>query len=188
MGVDHRRRDVAVAEQLLDHPQILTALEEVGREAMAQGVRARRHGDPRGPERRAIGLLQVVLVEVVALDAPIERIAAQPRAGEDVLPCPIGLVLRRSPQEGVPPRPRRRGLRDADATDREGGRAAAQPRAPAAAPCDPCRPSQPGPAPCAARDRSPWSVPAGPPSGAARRHTAATRPVAPGLRSPQRTA
>jgi hypothetical protein len=36
--VDHRRGDVAVAEKLLDRPDVVTILQEVRREGMAKGV------------------------------------------------------------------------------------------------------------------------------------------------------
>ena len=42
MGVDHRRRNVLVAEQLLDSPDVVAILEQVRGEAMAQDMR--RHG------------------------------------------------------------------------------------------------------------------------------------------------
>jgi len=51
VGIEFCRRDAGVAEHLLDVPQSRPALEQVGREAMPEGVRAepaavqaRRHG------------------------------------------------------------------------------------------------------------------------------------------------
>ena len=42
MGVDHRRFDVLVAEQLLDGPNVVAIFEKVGGEAVAEGMRGNR--------------------------------------------------------------------------------------------------------------------------------------------------
>ena len=65
VGVDHGGGDVAVTEQLLDGADVVAAFEQVGREAVAQGVRADAWGGrhARGAAGRP---LQDGLVEVVA--------------------------------------------------------------------------------------------------------------------------
>src|SRR6516165_9684301 len=40
------RRQAAVAQELLDHPKVGAGVEQMGREGMAQGVRAHAPGDP----------------------------------------------------------------------------------------------------------------------------------------------
>ena len=48
MSIDLRRRDIRMAEQLLQHPQIGSVLQEMAREGVAQHMRANpRGGDPR---------------------------------------------------------------------------------------------------------------------------------------------
>ena len=50
MGVDLGRADVGVTQQLLDHPQVGPAFQEVGGVGMAQGVG--RTGRPAARQRR----------------------------------------------------------------------------------------------------------------------------------------
>src|SRR5213080_3000770 len=69
--VDHGRGDVPVPQQLLDGADLGAGFEEVGREAVAQGVAARPLGQPRGEDGRADLLLDVVLINMVA--APHRR-------------------------------------------------------------------------------------------------------------------
>jgi hypothetical protein len=47
MGVDHGGLDVFMTEQLLNRPDIISVLQDVGREGMAQGVAGRMLGDRR---------------------------------------------------------------------------------------------------------------------------------------------
>ena len=44
MGVNLRRRDISMAEQCLDAAEVCTALQQVGRVGMAQGVGSRAAG------------------------------------------------------------------------------------------------------------------------------------------------
>src|SRR5262245_38176860 len=55
--VDHRRRDVAVAEQLLHRPDVLPVLEEVRGEGVTERMGARGLGDARGEQSVAERLL-----------------------------------------------------------------------------------------------------------------------------------
>jgi len=45
MGVDHRGLDILVTEEFLDCPDIVAIFEEVGGEAVAEGVRGDRFVD-----------------------------------------------------------------------------------------------------------------------------------------------
>ncbi len=45
MGINHRRLDVTVAEEFLHRPDIVAALDEVGRERVAEGVAGSALGD-----------------------------------------------------------------------------------------------------------------------------------------------
>ena len=78
VAVDLRRRERAVAEQLLDHAQVGAALEQVGGEGVAQAVRVRAHAAERagvepaaagGEEERVLGAareLRAAFAEVAA--------------------------------------------------------------------------------------------------------------------------
>ena len=63
MGVDHGGRDVAVAEELLDGADVVAGFEEVGREAVAEGVAGRRFGEARRADRLVEGALEDGFVE-----------------------------------------------------------------------------------------------------------------------------
>ena len=65
MGVNHRGLDIFMTEQLLNRPDVISVLQEVGREGMAQGVPGRRLGDRHGlrPGRLAGGVLDGVMAE-----------------------------------------------------------------------------------------------------------------------------
>src|SRR5262245_48647418 len=45
MGVDHGRADVLVAQKVLDRPDVVSVLQQMGREGVPEGVTARRFGD-----------------------------------------------------------------------------------------------------------------------------------------------
>lgn len=57
VGVDHRGGNVPVAEELLNRPDVLPVLEEVGGEGVAQGVAARLLPDPGAQDGRVNGAL-----------------------------------------------------------------------------------------------------------------------------------
>jgi hypothetical protein len=67
-GVDHRRLDVLVAQQLLDGAHVIVVLQEVCGEAVAQAVGADRFDDARPLRRLADRFLQPAFVQVVAAD------------------------------------------------------------------------------------------------------------------------
>src|ERR1017187_4007067 len=77
VGVDHGRRDVAVAEKLLDRADVGAALEKLGREGVAQRVAARGFADA----RLAHGALDENLAEVAAAPAGQWRAGGGARVG-----------------------------------------------------------------------------------------------------------
>src|SRR5215831_17729134 len=84
VGVDLRRRDLLVSEQLLDGAQVGAALEQVGRETMAQRVGRAGRGDAGAGEaarddavdrarreREAVGIEEEALVRRLAAREPL---------------------------------------------------------------------------------------------------------------------
>jgi hypothetical protein len=70
MGVNHGRGNVIVPQQLLDRPNVGSALEGVGGEAVPQRVRAGALGDPRAGNRCPNRLLDSPFIEVMPPDGP----------------------------------------------------------------------------------------------------------------------
>jgi hypothetical protein len=68
VGVDHRCADVAVTEQLLDRPDVVPSLQEVGRERMTQAVRRRRLVDSSPLDGSLERPLKCLVVRMVATD------------------------------------------------------------------------------------------------------------------------
>src|SRR5205807_28046 len=66
VGVDHGGADVGVAEQVLDGADVAARLEQVGGEAVPQGVRADALGPAEGPDGGGDGEVDTPLVDVVA--------------------------------------------------------------------------------------------------------------------------
>jgi len=97
--VDHGRADVLVAQELLDRADVVTALQQVRRERMAQGVGARHFGDPSSANRRAHGALDDSFVQMVTAALAGLAIDVGAGGGEDPLPGPLtrgGRVLARN--------------------------------------------------------------------------------------------
>ena len=91
VGVNHRGLDVFVSEQLLDRPDVMSGHEEVGREAVAECVRADLLGDVRFPCGTSDGSLNHRFVEVVPPDDTGARVGAAGAGREDVLPLPFAV-------------------------------------------------------------------------------------------------
>jgi hypothetical protein len=68
MGIDHGRAEVLVAEQFLNGTDIVAGFEEVGGEAVAEGMTAGGFRDAGGADCGGDGALQGVLVDVVSAD------------------------------------------------------------------------------------------------------------------------
>ena len=90
MGVDHRRLDVLVAEELLDGADVVSGHEQVGGERVAEGVTAGFLGDAGFADRGIDCFSDDRLVQMVATNDAGSRILAVGAGGKDVLPTPVG--------------------------------------------------------------------------------------------------
>ena len=95
VGVDHRRRDVAMAEQFLHRADVVAPLEQVRREGMAKAVTGHALVDSRCPCRIRDGPLDDGLVQVMPAFASL-LVAPSPRRGKDPLPQPLVWCLANS--------------------------------------------------------------------------------------------
>ena len=84
-----------MAEQLLDRADVVTGFEQVGGETVAEGVAARRLGDPGLADRAADGLLQRRLGQMVPSLDPGARVDRPPRGGKEILPGRFAPGIRR---------------------------------------------------------------------------------------------
>jgi hypothetical protein len=91
VSMDHRRARVAVTQQLLHRPDVVSGIQEMSRERVPEGVTGRPLGHPRGPDRPGYRPLHHRRVKVVPAPLP-------------GLPFPIPAVRRKDPL----PRPRAR--------------------------------------------------------------------------------
>ena len=89
MGVDHRRFDILVSKQLLDGSNVLTVLEQVGGEGVAEGVRGDTFLDIRKLSGLPDGALQCVSTHVVATENAGSGVNREAGRGEDKLPDPL---------------------------------------------------------------------------------------------------
>ncbi len=89
MGVDHRRGDVLVAEQLLYGADVAAGFEQVRGEGVREGVAGRALRDGRREDCAAHGVLHDGLVQVVAALLAHLALDGVPRGGEDPLPEPL---------------------------------------------------------------------------------------------------
>src|SRR4029450_13724427 len=78
VGVDHRRRDVAVAHQFLDRPDVVDRFEEVRGERAAQRVAGRVRRDPGDANGLMEGALQHGLVKMMS--DPLTKLRMEVRA------------------------------------------------------------------------------------------------------------
>jgi len=74
MGVDHRRRDIRVAEQLLHRADVVAGLEQVRRKRMAQAMTIDFLRDPSPLRCTFDRFLQSVLVDMMATGLAAARI------------------------------------------------------------------------------------------------------------------
>jgi hypothetical protein len=88
MGVDHRRADIRVAEQLLHSADVGAGLQQVGRKRMAQGMDGYRLGDARARHRLLECPLHPVFVQMVAAFDAGARIDRQRGRREQPEPGP----------------------------------------------------------------------------------------------------
>src|SRR3990170_4201621 len=85
--VDHRGRDILVAEKLLDGADVITALQQMRGETVPQDMR-------RLPCGLRYGALHDLLVQVMAANDAVERIGRAAAGGEYVLPGPAATRTR----------------------------------------------------------------------------------------------
>ncbi len=87
MGVDHRRRDVLVAEELLDGAEVAAVLEEMGGEGVAKGMAGGPLRNSRREDGSAHGLLKDGLVQVVPAALSALLVSVEVCGGKDPLPA-----------------------------------------------------------------------------------------------------
>jgi hypothetical protein len=90
MRIYHGRAHVCVAEQLLDRADVVAIFQQVGREAMPEGVAARGLCDPGALDRALDRPLEAVLRDMVAADLARARVGAALLGRKDILPAPVG--------------------------------------------------------------------------------------------------
>jgi hypothetical protein len=89
MGVDHSGGDIGVPQQVLNGPDVGSALKQVGGEGMTEGVRADLLGQPGAANRRLDGLVDNAGINVVATGDAGTRVNREIAGREDVLPAPL---------------------------------------------------------------------------------------------------
>src|SRR5206468_7829144 len=100
MRVDHRGTDVAVTEELLDGPDVVVILEQVGREGVSESVARGELGNARGTDGVLHGALANGFVEMMAATLAGETVHVEPCGWKDPLPRPFAPGMRILPQEG----------------------------------------------------------------------------------------
>jgi hypothetical protein len=86
MGIDHRRRDVVMPEQLLDRPAVVTGLEQMGRERVTQRMATRSLGKTCPSNGILEGALHYGFVQVVPANFARLSMAVLSRRREDPMP------------------------------------------------------------------------------------------------------
>jgi len=101
VGVNHCRRDVAMAEKLLDGANVISRLEEVGGEAVSQAVTGRVFVDPRSLNGGPEGSLKDGLVKMMTAAVARCLVAIEAGRGKGPLPSPFSCGARIFPGEGA---------------------------------------------------------------------------------------
>lgn len=91
MGVDHGGLHILVAEEFLDGADVVAGHEEMGRETVAEGVRAHLLCNLCFPCGVSDGALNHRFVEVVAANDAGARIGPAAGGRKDVLPFPVAV-------------------------------------------------------------------------------------------------
>ncbi len=89
VGVDHRRRDIAVAQEFLDRPDVVTDVEEVRGERVAERMTGGKLGDAGQPCRVLERPLQDRFVSVMSPALAARLVKVHARRGEHPLPGPF---------------------------------------------------------------------------------------------------
>ena len=101
MGVDHRRAHVLMAQQLLDRPNIIPVLQQVGRKGVAKRMAACRFGDPCFQSGFLEAPLQDGFVQVVPALFAGDAVGVVACGGKDPLPLPLLPRVLVLPRKGV---------------------------------------------------------------------------------------
>ncbi len=87
VGVNHGRRHILMAEELLHRANVVPAIEQVRGEAVAEGMTAGSFGQAGFPHGNLNGVLKVFLLNMVAPRFPRPRIKRRFRRRKDILPA-----------------------------------------------------------------------------------------------------
>jgi len=87
--VDHGRADVRMAEQFLNRPYVVPALEQMRRERMAERMATDALRERRPADRRGHRTLNDGLVDVIPRRRSKSRVSANPRGRKHELPAPF---------------------------------------------------------------------------------------------------
>ena len=101
MGIDHRRFDVFVAEEFLDGANIVPGFQQVGRKAMAEGVRGDLFGEASGLGCGAHGFLHAAFVQVMPAEFLTTRVLSDVRSGKNILPAPLPASIGVFARQGI---------------------------------------------------------------------------------------
>jgi len=99
--VDHRGRDVFVAEELLDGAELASIFEQMGGERMPESVAGGPFADLRVSHRSADGPLHDGLVEMMTASLTRTWLTVGSRGGENPLPGPFAASHRQLSRQGV---------------------------------------------------------------------------------------
>src|SRR5436189_6331193 len=89
LHINHRRAHVAMPQELLDRPNVVSRFEQVRRERVAQRVTSRRSSNAGGPGRFLYGALGDRLMEVMSATLSGYPVDIEARGGKDPLPGPF---------------------------------------------------------------------------------------------------
>ena len=101
MGIDHCGANVGVAQQLLDGPNVVTFVQQVGCKRVAETVAATCLGNPGLTDCRLYDPLNGRLIDMVAGEDFRDGIFASSCGGEDELPIPLSGGIRKLCSERV---------------------------------------------------------------------------------------
>jgi len=109
VGVDHRRAHVAMPQELLDRPDVVSRFEQVRRERVAQRVTSRRSSNASGPGRFLYGALGDRLMEVMSATFSGCPVDIEARGGKRPTARPIRAARLDISRAARPEAPRLRG-------------------------------------------------------------------------------